>query len=301
MSNKYKFLILGGDRRQAVIARCLISLGHDVRIFGLSEMAHEVSGAEIVSQPEKAVAGCDVVLLPLPVTRDGITLNLLSQENNCSLKLSEILSFTAKNSNAVILGGLIPKKMEDESENIGVKVIDYYKSESLQQKNALPSAEGAIMIAMENTDKVIEGMPVLVTGYGRIAYILADKLKKLGANVSVAARRDEVLCEIAMKGYKVVRSSDYKMLRSAVIENEVIFNTVPSVIFVPSILEGIAKKPLYIEIASSPGGIDMSSARDMGYRIISAPSLPGRYSPTSAGEYIFESVRDILFDRGIIL
>lgn len=298
MSNKYTFLILGGDRRQAVMARCLISHGHDVRIFGLGEMSGEISGAELVSSPEKAVAGCDAVILPLPVTRNGKALNLLAQEKADSLLLEDIVRFTAKCQGAIILGGIIPKEMADEADKLGVTVIDYYKNESLQTKNALPSAEGAIMIAMENTDRVIEGMRVLVTGYGRIARILAEKLKRLGAIVSVAARRDEVLCEIAMSGFTPIRIGDNVELRAAISNSNVIFNTVPSIIFTRGMIEEIREKPLYIEIASSPGGIDVSCARDEGFRIISAPSLPGRYSPVSAGEYIFETVRDILCDRG---
>ena len=63
----------------------------------------------------------------------------------------------------------------------------------------------------------------------------------------------------------------------------------------------MANKPLYIEIASAPGGIDLPAARDKGIKTIIAPSIPGKYSPKTAGKYIFETVCDILSERGIII
>ena len=301
MSEKYTFTILGGDSRQSVVAKRLLSLGHTVRIFGLGDISGEISGAEIYMSAEKAIFGCDALLLPLPTSRDGKHLNLVSTEKKDCPILSDIVKHASKNIKPLIIGGLIPKEIREYAKTLSVNTIDYYESEKLQEKNALPSAEGALMVAMENTDKVIFGMPVLVSGYGRIGKLLADRLKKLGAHVMVAARRDEVICEIAMSGYIPVRISDVEGIRKAVGKCEVIFNTVPGVIFSGKMLDADRSKPLYIEIASSPGGIDIQSAREKGYRIIFAPSLPGKYAPSSAGEYIFETISDILINRGIKL
>lgn len=299
MSEKYTFTVLGGDRRQVVIAKRLVAMGHTVRIYGLGDLYSEIAGAELFLSLEKAVMGCDIVLLPLPVSRDGETLNLVSCEKKDCPTLDQIVRYTSKNSQAIILGGLIPPEMQKTANELGVRTLDYYKNESLQLKNALPSAEGAIMIAMENSDKVLEGMSVLVSGYGRIASLLADKLKKLGADVYVCARRDEVLCEIAMSGYRPVHISDMGAMHDAIVECDVVFNTVPGLIFTKQILDGIDPKPLYIEIASTPGGIDIPCARDLGYKILFAPSLPGKYAPTSAGEYIFETIYEILEKGGV--
>lgn len=299
MSEKYTFALLGGDKRQAVVAGRLLSLGHTVRIFGLGELSAEIVGAEIFLSAEKAIVGCDALILPLPVSRDGITLNIASLEKKDRPTLADILKYIAKTPGSIVIGGLVPKSMRDMALGLSVDIVDYYESEDLQKKNALPSAEGALMLAMENTDKVIEGMPVLVSGYGRIAGILADKLKKLGARVAIAARRDEVLCEIAMSGYMPIKTTDINKMRDAVCECEVIFNTVPGIIFAGKILEDAKRKPLYVEIASAPGGIDIPLARGLGYQILSAPSLPGKYAPESAGEYIFETLSDILIQRGM--
>ena len=300
MSNKYTFAILGGDRRQAVIAKNILALGHTVKVFGLTPFANEMQGAEICSTPEKAFKGANFIILPLPTSRDGKILNISDGEKTEAVELEKIVSLAHRNGNMPIIGGVIPEFMMNEANVLGVETVDFYKNENLQQLNALPSAEGAISLAMQNSDKVLEGMKVLVTGYGRIGKLLAKKLRALGAIVTVAARRDEVLCEISM-GHNAVRSTDTCTLKKALFENEIIFNTVPQIIFTRSVLSECTNRPLYIEIASAPGGIDVTYARERGVKIYFAPSLPGKYSPISAGEYIYETIFDMLRERGIKL
>ena len=208
-----------------------------------------------------------------------------------------ISEFAAKK-RAILLGGMIPKEMSGQCDKLGIEIYDYYKSEELQKKNALPSAEGALMIAMEHTDITIKDMNALVTGYGRIGSLLANMLDKLGANVTVGARRDETLCELSMMGFNAIRlGEDSTDLSNTASNCNVIFNTVPNVIFTERVLQNIKNKPLYIEIASSPGGIDLPAARSIGVETVFAPSLPSKYAPISSGRYIYETVVDILSER----
>ncbi len=302
MLKKYIFTILGGDRRQAVIAKRLLKEGHTVRIYGLGEHSSEIIGAEFYTVALKAISECDVLILPLPVSRDNISLNLNAYTSD-TISLYDILKCAAQNEKTVVLGGVVPSQMFDMASSLGVELYDYYNEESLQKKNALPSAEGALMIAMENTDKVIRDMPVCVCGYGRIGSSLAYILNRLGASVSVMARREESLCEIAMSGYRPIKINENDPLETIVAfkENEVIFNTVPYIIFNGQVLREADSSPVYIEIASTPGGIDLSTARELGIRTLFAPSLPGKYAPVSAGDYIFETMQDILKKGGIII
>ena len=297
MSEKYTFSVIGGDHRQLVIIKKLLLLGHGVKVFSISAPIGCIPGAEFTSSAEKALEGSDILLLPLPMSRDGININLTSSEQ--TIQIAYLFGLLSKKKNPLVFCGLVSKEIRKQAENAGIELIDYYECEELQRKNALPSAEGAIMVSMENTDRVIEGMNALVCGYGRIGKILAHKLKLLGAHVSVAARRDEVLCEIAMGGFDPIDLKKTDELISASINSDVIFNTIPVQIFSKLIINKIDTDPLYIEIASAPGGIDVQSARAHGLRLIFAPSLPGKYSPSSAGEYIFETIKDILDKRGM--
>ncbi len=291
-----KIAVLGGDKRQNVVAGELIKLGFDVRLFAVSDQAEFPGCAELFRSVDKVIEGASVIILPLPATRDNIHLSA----QNVKIALAEIVRLAKKN-NSLLLGGMLPEETVKTCDALGVEVCDYYKSESLKRKNALPSAEGALMIAMEHTDVTVKGMRALITGYGRIGSLLANMLDKLGAEVTVAARRDETLCEISMRGIRAVRiDSDGCALEEAANNCQVIFNTVPGVIFTEKILKQIKGKPLYIEIASSPGGIDLYAARDAGIDTVFAPSLPGKYSPVSAGKYIFETISDILTERRIL-
>ena len=291
--HKYNFAVLGGDRRQAVIAVELAKRGYKVTCFALGENTFALSGCDMRASLDKAMDGADFVILPLPVSRDNIHLNAVIQ----NVELGEISKLAAKN-NAILLGGSVPSEFTRICSEMGVTIIDYYKVESLQTKNATPSAEGALMIAMEHTDITVQGMNALITGYGRIGKILASILRRLGAKVTVAARRDETLCEISMSGYNAIRTKDIE-LANAASESDVIFNTIPSMIFNEKVVNRIKNNPLYIEIASSPGGIDAKAAREQGFKIIYAPSLPGKYSPVTAGLYVFETIAEILNDRRI--
>ena len=299
---QYTFAFLGGDRRQAVVAEKLIERGHAVKLFGIGGFAASINSAEICSTLEKAISGSDFIILPLPVSKDKINLALTSEPSAPAISLSDIAELAAKYGCRYIIGGIMPPEMVRIANLKGIETLDFYAEESFQRKNALPSAEGAIMLAMEHTEKNIDGMNALISGYGRIGLCLASLLKKLGVKVTVAARSDEALCEAAMSGYEVIRIDGYgNGLANAAEKADVIFNTVPAVIFSKTVLDKMNCCPLYIEIASVPGGIDVSKAREKGMRVIFAPSIPGKYAPVSAGEYIYETVCDILNKEGITL
>ncbi len=294
---KYTFTLLGGDKRQAVIAEKLLRFGHRVKMFGLGENGIGINGAEHPASYEKALVGCDVLLLPLPASRDNISLSFSCVPEK--LLLSDILKHAEKNGCRMILGGMLPSEFQRASEQCGILAIDYYRNEGLQKKNALPSAEGALMLAMEQTERTVEGMKALVCGHGRIGACLSRILQRLGVDVTVAVRRDESLCDVMMCGYKAIKTADKDALRQTFCESDVVFNTVPARIFSKEVMSGNGKKPIYIEIASAPYGVELSDARDCSVRVLYAPSLPGKYAPISAGQYIFETVSEILAEHGM--
>lgn len=297
--SKHVITILGGDKRQAVIAKEFLKRGYTVKLYGLGDVASAIAGAEICSSIEKAMSSCHVLILPLPVSRDNINL-LIQCDKAMPLALSYIIGLAVKNGCKLIVGGIIPREMQTIAEIEGIIIEDFYLSESLQKKNALASAEGAVMISMEHTEKTVCGSKMLVCGFGRIGSHLATMLTSLGADVIIAARSDAALCEASLRGYKSVRiGDDMAELSKEASKCDVIFNTVPAVVFNESVLKEMKNKPLYIEIASSPGGIDVRAARESGMPVIFAPSIPGRYAPVSAGEYIFDTINEILTKRGI--
>ena len=168
--------ILGGDLRQVYLARLLLEDGRDVTAWGL-----EQGGAPRSVSLDRALEG-DILLLPLPVCR-GDRLNLPLTDTELELRrLWPRLRY-----DQLLLGGMTgnlgPRLMAD----YGLTLVDYYAREETQVANAAPTAEGAIQLAMESTDRTILGSRCLIIGYGRIGRLLADRLLALGAEVTVSA------------------------------------------------------------------------------------------------------------------
>ena len=146
-------------------------------------------------------------------------------------------------------------------------------------------------IAMHETPITIHNSKCVVTGYGRIARILARMLKSLGADVTVAARRIEVRAEVDADGFYAV---DINGLKSVCRECDLIFNTVPALLFDEDVLSVIDEKTVLIDLASKPGGVDFDKAKKERLNVIWALSLPGKVAPVTSGEIIFETVMNIL-------
>ena len=161
--------------------------------------------------------------------------------------------------------------------------------------NALPTAEGAIALAIEATDRTIHGSRCLVTGCGRIGRLLAQRLQALGAQVTVSARRYGDLAWAAVWGYQ----SLYTGRLSGNLEKfDLIFNTVPALIFDAGLLRQIREDCFLLDLASAPGGVDLDAARQLNRRVRNAPGLPGRVAPRTAAAVIRDSIYHILEERG---
>lgn len=296
MSETIKIGIIGGDRRQLSMASCLAQnfecavWGFD-SIYGTGEERY-LSDTVRCADWESAVKCSDAVILPLPSTTDGKHLNcplMKSTDNVPSVKLTEICAKMPLG--AIILGGMLPSFVRTYAGEHGVEVFDYFNSEELQIKNALPTAEGAIAACIYNLPITVSGMRAVVTGYGRCGRTLATRLKLLGAEVYVVARSVKDLSWAKVDGCIPIELSEYKDFP---VPCDAIFNTVPFRIFDKELLDGIADSTVIFELASGNSGVDTDEAETRGIKVISLPALPGKTSPGSAGEIICAVVRDKL-------
>ena len=301
--NEYRFTLIGGDKRIASLAKALASRGHTVNVCKSSEDLSVCGGIKVYSSFEKAIADGDFTVLPMPISRDGVHVLASVGDAEEQILIEDVFNCAKRNGVQYIFGGNIGKNITKTAENKGVSLIDYSLSEEFLQSNAEATAEGGIMVAMENTDITIKDSPVLIGGYGRIAKYLTKLLLSMGADVTVAARKDEALSHASSLGCNVIKIGDpdeTEKFKQAIKNSRIIFNTVPSLIFKEELI-GKKNSATYIELASCPGGIDLRGARDAGMNIIFAPSLPGRYSPESAGGYIFNSIYKNLKERVIYI
>lgn len=276
--------ILGGDLRQVYLARLLLEDGRDVTAWGL-----EQGGAPRSVSLDRALEG-DILLLPLPVCR-GDRLNLPLTDTELELRrLWPRLRY-----DQLLLGGMTgnlgPRLMAD----YGLTLVDYYAREETQVANAAPTAEGAIQLAMERTERTVHASRCLVIGYGRIGKLLAGRLHDLGAQVTVSARRYSDLAWIDAWGYQSLRTG---ALRGELARFDLIFNTAPALILDAARLEEIRKDCLILDLASAPGGVDFDAARRLGRQAVAATGLPGKAAPRSAAAAIRASIYHILEERG---
>ena len=294
MKNSIKIAMLGGDRRQIMSAVRLSERYDNINIWGVGEAyAADCDRLRLCRDPEKCLDGARVVVLPLPASSDGTTLNSPLAENGERLKLSALVRMLP--SNCLVIGGKIPEAFVSLAEEAGISVIDYFDSEDFQIKNAYTTAEAALSIAMNTLDKNILGSRVAVTGYGRIAKHLCRLLLNMGASVTVAARNPKDLLWAQASGCETLMlDKEHKSLSKLQSGYDVIYNTVPFWLFDREYLKALDKNTFIVDLASAPGGVDIRAARELGSNVNWATSLPGKYAPRSAGELIADCVGKLI-------
>ena len=117
--------------------------------------------------------------------------------------------------------------------------------------HAVPTAEGAIQIAMEELPITIHGARVLVIGYGRVGRMTAQRFQALGAKVSVSARKYADLAWAESLGLGVEQTG---RLLGWLCGYDLVINTVPARVLGEAELGDLKPGCLVIDLASKPGG-----------------------------------------------
>ena len=274
------FGIIGGDRRQAELARLLEEDGRTVCTYGLGTWR---SGGEATLDQ---AAAADVVLLPLPLCKgDGVL--------NCEEGPVPTMDlFRRLRPRQLVLAGQVKPAQRREAEACGIVLEDYFLREELTVANAAATAEAVIQVAMENLDRTLLGMDCLVLGFGRIGKLLSYRLHGFGAHVTASARKPKDLAWIRAYGWNAVETG---ALDGKLGTFGLIFNTIPSRVLDEGLLSQLPKECLCIDLASQQG-IDAPAAERLGLSHIWARSLPGRLVPSTAAAVIRDAINYILLE-----
>lgn len=294
MNKPITFSFIGGDLRQMRAATMLASDGFYIRIFGIDTPSHDLpKNITFSASAEDCTRAADAIVLPLPYSSDG-GIHINTPLFNSPIETSSI--FSSAGENTVIFAGKSDYTLEKLVRKTGAHIIDYAKREEFAIMNAIPTAEGAISIAINNTPHMLKDSNCLVIGYGRIGKILSAQLLSLGANVTATARKYSDLAWISANGCTPVKTSE--IFKTAG-EYDIIFNTVPEHILDFRVLSATKGDVLIIDLASKPGGVDFEVADALGRRVMWALSLPGKVAPDTAGKIIKDTLLNILEELGV--
>jgi len=288
------FTIIGGDLRSTAAALRLTQLGFAVKIFALKPPEESDGHISCCLDLAEALQNADYVLLPLPCSTGNDLLSTPFYEG--SLTLSSVIHAISKQQ--IVFGGKMDSSLTNHLQAQGIRYYDYALREEFAVLNAIATAEGAIEIALRELPCTLNDSQVLITGFGRIAKILAHTLQGFGAKVCVAARKYSDLAWMKAYGYEALHIQDLKHHADRF---QVVYNTVPHRLFERELLCRMKKDCLLVDLASKPGGVDFESAEKLGLSVIWALSLPGKCAPTTAGTVICDTVLNILSESEVNL
>ncbi len=252
----------------------------------LSEVIENNDKIEKVRSLKEGIEKSDIIICPLPFTKDGKTLN--TSYTGKSILIEDLDKINKKK---ILIGGNFKTDYLNTIKEKYLKIYDIMKIEEFSIFNTIATAEGTVQVAIENTEKVLQGAKVLVLGFGRVAKIVAEKFKNLSATVTCCARKKTDLAWINAYGYNEL---DIKDMIYYLKDFDIIINTVPETIINEKELKHMNSNVLLIDLASYPGGINGKKAQSMGLKYVWALALPGKVAPTSSAEFIKKIIYNII-------
>lgn len=275
--------VIGGDKRQLYCAKAFENDGMKVTLGGFNKIKSECDID--VTTVLKAVLVSDFVVLPIPCVKGDLlnapfSMEKIEFDDNLIYALKGKKIFTSMKEKLMGLAMTLDKN----------NVFDYTKREEFLICNAIATAEGAVEIAMNQFEGTLSHSRCLVCGFGRIGKALAKMLCGLNASVTVSARKQSDLAWISTLPCKAVKTSELSTQKPF----DIIFNTVPAMVFDSFLLSQIAKNAIVIDLASYPGGVDFEACGRLSVCAIHALSLPGKAAPKTAGEIIKTTITNML-------
>ncbi len=285
MRHERNFWVIGGDMRLAKLAELLSEDGHTVHTFGLDRTLEP-----ILATAENGLSGihlADCVILPLPAIGEGGYIN--APFSSTAIPLATLLGHLRPGQ--VVCAGKVDDDLSRLAQLHDLALWDYFTREELAVANAVPTAEGAVQIALEEMPITLHGARALVLGYGRLGKLCAHRFQAMGAKVSVGARKWEDLAWAQAYGYETERIDQ---IDGWLCTFDLVVNTVPARILDGPRLSDLHENCLVIDLASKPGGVDMEKAARLGVKVVWALSLPGKVAPVTSGKIIRDTVYNIL-------
>ena len=203
----------------------------------------------------------EIVLLPIPTTRDNVTVL------NTKVSINDVLE--ALDQETVVSGYGLPCLFVNGAEARGAALVDLSLDEEFLSENAELTALAALGILLNSTTSSLRDMSVGIVGYGRIGRRLTNMLLYLGTRVRVYTTRPDLRLDLCEYGVATAASAADADLRGL----DVLINTAPAAIFSP---ESVPHGLRIMELASGDHFVGIGGVERY-------PSIPAKMFPKSAG------------------
>lgn len=284
-------VFIGGDARQLEVIQRLLELDATVHLIGFDNLQTPLNGVAKAKLSPEILAQADVVLLPAVGTDDqGKVDSIFSSEE--LILTDECVGALPKH--AKVFTGMAKSYLKSLCAKYGIALEELFDRDDVAIYNSIPTAEGAVMMAIQHTDFTIHGSVSMVLGLGRTGMTMARTLKGLGARVKTGVRRPEHYARALEMGFEPFYTKD---LLQQVKDVDLLFNTIPFMIVTAQIIANIPHRALIIDLASRPGGTDFRFAERRGVKAMLAPGIPGIVAPKTAGRIIAHAVSELLMEE----
>ncbi|MBD2866810.1 MULTISPECIES: dipicolinate synthase subunit DpsA [Paenibacillus] len=282
--------LIGGDARQLEVIHKFSELDASVTLIGFDNLQHLHSGVTRSALTVEALEKSDAVILPVVGTDDNGVVDSIFSTSELLLADEHIAALPK---HAKVYTGMAKRYLKELCSKQGIELVELLDRDDVAIYNSIPTAEGALMMAIQNTDITIHGSICMVLGIGRTGMTMARTLKGLGATVKVGIRKPEHFARAWEMGFTPFYLSE---LSHQVTNIDLLFNTIPTMIVTAQIIANIPHRAVIIDLASKPGGTDFRFAEKRGVKAMLAPGLPGIVAPKTAGRIIANTVSQLIMD-----
>lgn len=291
-----RIVILGGDARQLEVIRKCVELDATVSVVGFEQLTEPLQGVSYETLSIELLESADALVLPVVGCDEAGTVSAVFARDNLQF-LNEHAA--ALPPHCTVYTGMARTYLRELCARSELKLVELLARDDVAIYNSIPTAEGALMMAIQHTDFTIHGSDCMVLGMGRTGFTMARVLQGLGAKVKVGVRLEEEAARAVAMGWKPFMTRDLLTEQGG---TDLIFNTIPSMIITAQILSKMSQQTVIIDLASAPGGCDFRYAEKRGIKALLAPGLPGIVAPKTAGTIMANTLVQLLMednpDRG---
>lgn len=289
MKEKNRFAFIYGDLRHEFLIELLAKDNYKIKVFGVNRK-FDYDNVIVCNDYKDAIEDSDIIIAPIPFSKNNKNI-FTAYDYLPTLNIEDLFKLCR---DKLIIAGLISDVIKNIANEYKVSIFDLFSLDEMAILNSIPTSEGAIQIAMQESNITLHSSNVLVLGYGRCGKTLAYMLKGIGANVYIHTKEIQDKAYSKVYGYNTIKDlTDCNKF-------DFIFNTVAQTIITKEVLKNLKQSCIIIDLASSPGGTDFRTAAQYNIKALFCPSLPARVAPKTVANIMKKLILYIMEKEGMI-